>query len=262
MFRRSRVDPAQVQLAARYIRQAQHVVALTGAGSSTPSGIPDFRSVDTGLWNQVDPFLVASAWGFREKPQRFYEWMRPLARDIIEAEPNPAHFALAELERRGLLHTLITQNIDALHQRAGSQDVIELHGHLRTVSCLECSFTDSSETYLDAFLERGVLPTCPRCGYTLKPDVVLFGEPLPEDAILRAQEEALHCDLMIVAGSSLEVMPAADLPALAVRSSARLVLVNLGMTPYDHLADVIIRADVAQALPRLVEAVGWDQDQD
>lgn len=256
MLRRSKIDPSQIQLAAKFIRQAQRVVALTGAGSSTPSGIPDFRSDDTGLWSHVDPFLVASVWGFRDKPERFYDWMRPLAKDIIEAEPNPAHIALAELERQGRLHMLITQNIDALHQRAGSQQVIELHGHLRTVTCLQCHFHDASEHYLNAFIEQGVLPTCPQCNSILKPDVVLFGEPLPEEAIVQAQEEALHCDLMIVVGSSLEVMPAADLPALAVRSGARLVLINLGMTPYDHLADVLIRADVAQVLPKLVEAVG------
>jgi len=243
-------------MAVALLQDARRAVALTGAGSSTPSGIPDFRSVGTGLWSKVDPFTVASVWGFRENPQRFYRWMQSLAGDILSARPNPAHLALERLERCGKLRLIITQNIDALHQKAGSQDVIELHGHLRTISCLSCAFSDDAVSYLDAFIGGGVLPICPRCGAVLKPDIVLFGEPLPEEAIVRAQEEALGCDLMLVAGSSLEVMPAADLPALAVRSGARLILVNLGLTPYDHLADVILRGDVAKVLPKLADALG------
>ncbi|HEY53566.1 MAG TPA: NAD-dependent deacylase [Caldilineae bacterium] len=249
------MDPIQFQTALDLLRDARRVVALTGAGSSTPSGIPDFRSNDTGLWSKVDPFTVASVWGFRENPQRFYNWMRPLAGDILAARPNAAHQALERLERCGKLHLIITQNIDALHQKAGSQSVIELHGNLRTVSCPTCAFADDAALYLDAFIDDGVLPICPQCNAVLKPDIVLFGDPLPEKAIVQAQEEALMCDLMLVAGSSLEVMPAADLPALAVRSGARLILVNLGLTPYDHLADVILRGDVEKVLPKLADAL-------
>ena len=256
MFRRSHIDPIQFQSAIELLRGARRVVVLTGAGSSTPSGIPDFRSDGTGLWSKVDPFTVASVWGFRENPQRFYQWMRPLAGDILSAQPNPAHQALTRMEQCGKLRLLITQNIDALHQKAGSQRVIELHGHLRTMVCLTCAFADDAAPYLDAFVNDGALPICPHCGAVLKPDIVLFGEPLPEEAIVRAQEETLMCDLMLVAGSSLEVMPAADLPALAVRSGARLILVNLGMTPYDHLADVILRGDLSKVLPKLIDALG------
>ncbi|NOX61090.1 MAG: NAD-dependent protein deacylase [Chloroflexi bacterium] len=255
MFRRSRLDQRAFQRAVDILREAQRVVALTGAGVSTPSGIPDFRSVGSGLWNFANPMEVASLWGFRARPERFYEWIRPLTKTVLQAKPNPAHFALAELERLGKLRALITQNIDALHQKAGVNEVIELHGHLRTVSCLACGHREPSATYLDAFVSRGEMPRCPSCAAVMKPDVILFGEPLPEAEILRAQEEALHCDLMIVAGSSLEVMPAADLPALAVRSGSKLILVNLGMTPYDHLADARLQGDVADMLPRLVRAI-------
>ncbi len=255
VFRHPRLDRAQLEAAIRLLRAARRVVVLTGAGISTPSGIPDFRSAGTGLWSHWDPLAIASIWSFREKPQRFYEWIRPLARKIVEAQPNAAHFALAELERLGKLHLLITQNIDALHQKAGSQRIVELHGHLRTLTCLQCRFQDTMEGYLVAFLDRGELPLCTRCGAVLKPDVVLFGEPLPDHEIRLAQEEALRCDLMLVVGSSLEVMPAADLPALAVRRGARLIIVNLEPTPYDHLADVVLHADVAKAMPQLVRAL-------
>ncbi len=255
MFRRSSSDRTQFNLAAELLDKAQRVVALTGAGSSTPSGIPDFRSDGTGLWSRVDPFVVASVWGFRENPQRFYKWMQPLAHRILTAQPNQAHQALARMEQCGKLRIVITQNIDALHQKAGSQQVVELHGHLRTVVCLKCSYSDDATHYLGVYVNSGAEPICPRCGDILKPDIVLFGEPLPETAIVLAQEETLQCDLMLVAGSSLEVMPAADLPALAVRSGARLILVNLGMTPYDHLADAIVRGDVAEILPQLADAL-------
>ncbi|MCO6450346.1 MAG: Sir2 family NAD-dependent protein deacetylase [Caldilineales bacterium] len=216
----------------------ERVVALTGAGISTPSGIPDFRSANTGLWNFVDPMETASLWSFHAQPQRFYQWLQPLARSLVDAKPNPAHNALLQLERMGRLDAVITQNIDGLHQAAGSTQVVELHGHVRSLTCLNCGYGDSAESYLRAFLAKGELPRCPFCTSVLKPDAILFGEPLPEWEIVRAQELALRCDLMIVAGSSLKVMPAADLPALAKRRGARLIIVNMAGTAYDHLADV------------------------
>ncbi len=255
MLRRTRIDPTQLQRAIRLIREAERTVILTGAGISTPSGIPDFRSPETGLWSHWNPLEIASIWGFREKPQRFYDWIRPLAKSMIEARPNPAHHAVVELERLGRVQAVITQNIDALHQKSGSRLVIELHGHLRTMTCLRCRLQDAAEVYLHRFLNAGEMPVCPQCGSVLKPDVVLFGEPLPDREILTAQEEALQCDLMVVVGSSLEVMPAADLPALAVRRGARLIMINLGVTPYDHLADVCLQGDVGVVLPKIVEGV-------
>ncbi len=258
MFRRRKTPSLQeihvdLHQALQLWQQAHRVVVLTGAGISTPSGIPDFRSDESGLWSFTNPLEVASLWGFRERPQRFYRWFQPLARDILQAQPNPAHTALAQLEQGGKIATLITQNIDGLHQKAGSQRVLELHGHLRRVHCLHCGWRGASEPYLDAFLREGTLPLCPQCGEVMKPEVVLFGEPLPHEVVVRAQEEALHSDLMVVVGSSLEVMPAADLPALAVRSGARLIIATLGMTPLDHLANVLLRADVAEVLPWLAE---------
>lgn len=260
MLRRSRIDSSLFRQAVGLLQEARRVTALTGAGISTPSGIPDFRSPGIGLWSLADPLEIGSIWGFRDKPQRFYDWFRPLTRDIMAARPNAAHHALAELERMGKLGSLITQNIDHLHQKVGSSRVLELHGHLRTLTCLRCRFQDAAETYLHRFLNTGAAPVCPNCGAILKPDVVLFGEPLPEATLLAAQEEALHCDLMLVVGSSLEVMPAADLPPLAVRRGARLIIVNLGVTPYDHLADVVLKGDVAQVLPELVKQAAQGAD--
>lgn len=255
MLRRRKIDSTKLNQAIQLLRSSKSTVVLTGAGISTPSGIPDFRSNASSLWSQVNPFEVASIWGFREKPERFYNWIRPLAEKILNAQPNSAHMALAEMERRDLITTLITQNIDGLHQRAGSKAVIEVHGHLRTVSCIDCNFQTDAKPYIPQLLKQLSVPHCPQCGAPLKPDVVLFGEPLAEQAIVRAQEAVLHSDVILVAGSSLEVLPAADLPALAVRSGARLIIVNFGMTPYDHLADVLLHGDVAQILPKLAAAL-------
>jgi len=239
---------------AALLKEARYAVALTGAGISTPSGIPDFRSPGTGLWEQVQPMLVASIWAFRLRPRAFYDWMRPLAHKILEAKPNPAHFALAELERAGRLKAVITQNIDGLHQAAGSQRVFELHGHTRTATCLECGRTVDSGPLIEEFL-AGEVPRCKSCGGLLKPDVVLFGELLPADVFFAAQMECEQCDLLLVAGSSLEVAPASDLPLLALEVGAKLVIVNLQPTSLDSRASVVIRQDVATALPAIAEKV-------
>ncbi len=247
--------PSVIQQAAQLLRQATHVVALTGAGVSTPSGIPDFRSARSGLWNHVDPLAIASIWAFHDQPEIFYRWIRPIAQRLVAARPNPAHRALAELEQRGCLQAIVTQNVDSLHQLAGSQRVLEIHGHVRSATCLHCANQISAEVLWSA-VSRGQFPqACPQCGGLLKPDVVLFGEPLPYQPLCEAQREALVCDVMLVIGTSLEVMPAADLPLLAKRRGARLILVNRDRTPYDAAMDVIIRADVAGALSQLALAV-------
>ncbi len=256
MFRRSKISKGlnePLHQALQLLKDARNVIVLTGAGVSTPSGIPDFRSDGTGLWSFTNPFEVATIWAFREHPQRFYDWIRPLARDVLEARPNPAHLALTQMEQLGMASVIITQNIDGLHQKAGSRQVLEIHGHLRTVVCLDCGYRAASEPYLREFIDAGKMPICPQCGGVLKPDVVLFGEALPHDVVVAAQEAALHSDLILVVGSSLEVMPAADLPALAVRSGAKLIIATLGMTPLDHLADVLLRGDVAQTMPWLAQ---------
>lgn len=243
-----------IRAAAGLIRAARHVVVLTGAGVSTPSGIPDFRS-DGGLWSRYDPMEVASLQAFRQHPERFFAWMRPLAAGILAAEPNAAHHALARLERAGYPVTIITQNIDGLHQRAGSQQVIEVHGSLRTLTCTHCYRTEDAGPYLPPYLEQGVIPQCPHCQSVLKPDVILFGEQLPYRAFEAARDAARHCDVMLVAGSSLEVMPVAGLPMLAAQAGARLIVVNRQPTYIDDRADVVLAEDVAQAIPAIVDEV-------
>ncbi|WP_376789190.1 NAD-dependent protein deacylase [Thermoflexus sp.] len=241
--------------AVELIRGARYLVALTGAGISTPSGIPDFRSEGSGLWTIYDPMEVASIWAFSRRPEAFFEWVRPLARMIREARPNPAHYALARLEAAGILKALITQNIDELHQKAGSRHVIEVHGHLREATCIRCYHKVPAEPYLEAFLRDGTIPRCGQCGGVLKPDIILFGEPLPARAFLSAQQEARRADVFLVAGSSLEVAPAGDLPILAKEHGARLIIINLSPTAADRYADLRIHGDVAEVLPRLVDQV-------
>jgi len=243
-----------IQAAAQLLQQSRHAVALTGAGISTPSGIPDFRSPQSGLWENADPLQVASIHAFRQDPIPFYRWIHPLARAIQEAQPNPAHLALVDLEQRGPLQSVITQNIDLLHSKAGSRNVYEVHGHVRQGTCMGCYASYNMETMLPKFIETGNIPLCPACGEVIKPNVVLFGEMLPAQIIQAAQREALACDVMIVAGSSLEVTPVNELPRLAKQTGARLIFINYGETHLDYLADVLIRADVAELLPAIVAA--------
>ncbi len=346
----------EIERAAEMLAASQHAVVLTGAGHSTPSGIPDFRSPGSGLWEQVDPMEVASIYGFERNPRAFYDWIRPLAKQMMEAQPNPAHYALAELEEMGVLKAIITQNIDELHHRAGSKRVIELHGSVRTATCTRCrehlptgemwpAFVASAQLphcphcggllkpdvvlfgellpvhvleeaqpnpahYALAELEEmGVLkavitqnidelhhragskrvlelhgsvrtatctrclehlptgemwpafvasaqvPHCPHCGGLLKPDVVLFGELLPVHVLEEAQQESERCDVMLVAGSSLEVYPAADLPLRAVQAGAQAIIVNYEPTYMDARAAVVIHEDVAVILPQIAAQV-------
>lgn len=249
------MDPRKISQAAKLIAQAKHVVALTGAGISTPSGIPDFRSAGSGLWDRVDPMTVASIWGFVEHPQAFYEWVKPLARKILDSTPNPAHCALAELEARGKLAAVITQNIDNLHQRAGSKRVLEVHGHLREATCIRCYHILPAQKLIAKFLQDGEMPRCPKCGGVMKPNVVLFGEMLPVGVMNDAEEESRTCDVMLVAGSSLEVAPAADLPLVAKRNGAQLIIVNKTATCADRHAAVVLQEDVAVVLPMIAQEI-------
>lgn len=240
--------PQPLRQAAEMLRSASRWVALTGAGISTPSGIPDFRSAHYGLWNLADPMEVASLWGFHDNPGRFYHWFRPLLRKAAAAQPNAAHRILVEMEQMGRLQAVITQNIDSLHRRAGSLKVFELHGHTRTTTCLSCRHQEPAAALLANVLQGGTGVPCPRCAGLLKPDVVLLGEPLPYDALSGAQQETLACNVMLVIGTSLEVMPAADLPLLARRRGAHVILVNDAPTDLDEAMDVVVRADVVRAL--------------
>lgn len=245
----------EIERVAQLIMCARHVVALTGAGHSTPSGIPDFRSPGSGLWEQANPLVVASIFAFRLHPQAFYDWIRPLVKLMLEAKPNPAHYALAELEKMGLLRAVITQNIDGLHQRAGSQQVLELHGHMREATCIRCYKVVPAQPLIDKFLADGQVPVCEDCGGVMKPNVILFGEQLPVRVLNEAIREARICDLMLVAGSSLQVAPASDLPLIAAEHGARVIIVNYQETYLDSRAEIVIHADVAEVLPRIVQQV-------
>lgn len=233
------------------LRQAKYAVALTGAGISTPSGIPDFRSPESGVWDQADPMEVASIYAFRHNPAAFFDWIRPLAHTILRAQPNPAHFALASLEANGRLQALITQNIDLLHSKAGSHTVYEVHGSMSRATCQGCHTQVDALPVWQKFAHTSQVPTCASCGHVLKPNMVLYGEMLPAIIMHLAQEAARKCDLMIVAGSSLEVAPAGDLPMLAKRAGAKLIIINLGPTHMDREADLLFREDVAELLPQL-----------
>ena len=246
---------ASIDYVVELLCKAKYTVVLTGAGISTPSGIPDFRSEGTGLWSRDEPMEVASLNTFRTDPERFFAWFRPLANLIVNAKPNLAHIALANLENAKRIHSIITQNIDALHQKAGSKNVIETHGTCRTLSCTQCFHQAEAQDYLEAFVEQGKLPHCPKCGSLMKPNVILFGEQLPQQAWNDAQRESRQCDLMLVAGSSLEVLPVAGLPMQAIDRGAHLVILNNTVTYINVRADVVIEEDVAEVLPVIAEQV-------
>jgi NAD-dependent deacetylase len=248
-------NDVKIQQAADLIRSASHPVALTGAGVSTPSGIPDFRSPGSGLWERDDPMSVASIWGFVEHPQGFFEWVRPLTQLVLAAQPNPAHRALADLEAMGKLNAIVTQNIDNLHQMAGSKRVLELHGHMREATCIRCYHIEPGKALMAKFLEGGEIPTCSVCGGVMKPNVVLFGEMLPVSVMYEAEQESKACDVMLIAGSSLEVAPAADLPLIAKKNGAQLIVVNKSPTPVDAHAAIVLREDVAVALPKIANLI-------
>lgn len=245
----------QIQAAADLLRSSHHAVVFTGAGISTPSGIPDFRSANTGLWERYNPMEVASIGVFRSHPEQFYGWIRPLLQGIWSAQPNAAHRAIAELETAGIVKAVITQNIDDLHQRAGSKNVYEVHGSLRTVTCPACQETYPSDNFKEDLSSGDNMPHCPRCRRILKPDITLFGEMLPLETWKTAEEHCKNADVLLVAGSSLEVWPAASLPQLSAEHGARLVINNLSPTFLDNSAVILLQMDVAEAIPQIVRRV-------
>lgn len=244
-----------IDFAAELLREARHAIVLTGAGLSTPSGIPDFRSAGTGLWSRDEPLEVASLMTFRTHPELFFEWFRPLAGQMVYAEPNPGHYALARLEEQGRLQAVITQNVDMLHHKAGSKHVLEMHGTLRTMSCTQCYKQHGYENFIQAFIENGTIPLCPACGAILKPDVILFGEQLPQKAMSEAQKEARKCDLVMVIGSSLEVLPVAGLPMQAIDHGAHLIIINNAPTYLNVRADIVMPEDVSKIIPAIADKV-------
>lgn len=241
--------------AASLIQAAQRAVTLTGAGVSTPSGIPDFRSSTSGLWERYDPMEVASLSAFRFQAKKFFNWFRPLAEHIHAAQPNSAHYALAKIENAGHLTSIITQNIDGLHQKAGSTKVFEVHGSITRMVCTHCYTEYPSEHFYIPYIQEANIPRCPACQHTLKPDVVLFEEQLPLKTWKLAEQAATSCDLMLVAGTSLMVFPAANLPLRALEHGVPLIIINQSPTYLDERATLVIRGDIAEILPRLVQEV-------
>jgi NAD-dependent deacetylase len=255
----SRVTPTsttetEAQKLADLIRQSESTVALTGAGISVPSGIPDFRSPGTGLWEKVDPMEVAHIDAFHGDPERFWSFYRPRLHALGDVEPNRAHVALAELESRGMLDAVITQNIDMLHTKAGSERVVEVHGSIRSARCMECGTEFGLEEVDELFDDEGVA-ICSRCHGHVKPDVVLFGEMLPAEAIAEAEALASRADLMLCVGSSLEVYPVAGLPSVTLRRGGRLAVITQGPTPFDGDATVRMDGDVVADLEAVLEAL-------
>jgi NAD-dependent deacetylase len=237
---------------AEMIREADTVVVLTGAGISVPSGIPDFRTPGKGIWEKVDPMEVAHIDAFHRDPDKFWHFYAQRFATLGDKEPNAAHHALAELEKRGLVDAVITQNIDRLHRRAGSQRVIEVHGSIDECVCLQCGGRVSLERVMEML---GETPECAACISPLKPNVVLFGELLPPEAINDAHALAENADLLIGIGSSLEVYPVASLPRVTLDSGGRVALVTQGETPYDRSAEVKLDGDVVAELGAVLDAL-------
>jgi NAD-dependent deacetylase len=241
--------------AAELISGARRGLALTGAGVSAESGIPTFRGAG-GLWTRYDPVKVASIEYFMADPSAYWNVSKDRGRVALAARPNPGHHALAALEAGGCLVAVVTQNTDGLHQDSGSRTVIEVHGSSRTVQCLECGNREP-RSEVQARLDVEMPPRCGICGGTfLKPTVVLFGEPLPREAIQQAFTLARQADVMLVVGSSLVVYPAAEIPLVAVRSGAQLIVINAEPTPFDELAAVVVRGKSGEVLPEIVKLIG------
>ncbi len=241
---------------AELIRGAGSVVALTGAGISVPSGIPDFRTPRTGLWENVNPMEVAHIDAFHEDPVRFWSFYGERFASLEGKQPNGAHRALARLEEMGILDGVITQNIDMLHRRAGTRELVEMHGTIATCSCLSChgSVELADVRVRQAAASDGV-PRCETCGLPLKPDVVLFGEFLDPVALTRAKALCEGADVLLCIGTSLEVHPVAGLPLVTLEHGGSLAILTQGPTPLDDLAEVRLGGDVVAELDGLLAAL-------
>ena len=236
---------------AELVRRSQPCVVLTGAGVSTESGIPDFRS-PTGIWARYDPMEYATISAFRRDPVKVWEFYALRFEALTTAKPNAGHCALADLERDGLVRAVITQNIDTLHERAGSREVVEVHGSIREAVCPACGERATLEDVV-ALLRAQPAPSCPRCGEILKPGVVMFGEVLPEREIDRAYALAQEAALLLVVGSSLEVHPVAGLPGTTLAAGGELAIVNRGPTPYDRQATLKLDAGAGDILESVAQ---------
>jgi len=240
-----------IQALASDIQKAQNIVAFTGAGISAESGIPTYRG-EGGLWTKYDPSKYANIEHFRLNPSYYWNFFKEVRYPILKkVKPNKAHLALFEMENAGNLKTVITQNIDGLHQEAGSSSVIELHGTTRTIICVDCS---SNYTIGEAFakLENQIPPLCSECNGILRPDVIFFGEMLDPQILQEAYRAAGSCDFLLAVGSSLVVYPAAEIPLRAKQAGAKLAIINIDSTPLDSVADHVINDAAGKVLPRIV----------
>lgn len=238
-------------LAREALSRARSIAILTGAGISAESGIPTFRDALTGLWEQFKPEELATAAAFLANPKRVWEWYAWRREKVVDAKPNAGHIALAELERKCIARdanfTLVTQNVDGLHQAAGNRNVVELHGNIRRVKCFDHHHA------VESWTESGEIPPrCPRCGSLLRPDVVWFGEPLPEDALETAMQAARNCEVFLSVGTSALVEPAASLPLVARQAGAVVIEVNRESTPLTTAAQISLRGAAGDLLPQLV----------
>lgn len=250
----SQPDPASLEAAARLLADARRGLALTGAGVSAESGIPTFRG-EGGLWTKFDPVKVSSIESFLADPASYWRVSKDRGRVALAARPNPGHAALTTLATEGHLVAIVTQNTDGLHQQSGANRVIELHGSGRKVQCLECGSVEARQDVQDR-LEVEMPPRCLACGGAiLKPTVVLFGEPMPADAVREAYALAEAADVMLVVGTSLVVYPAAEIPLVAVRAGARVIVINAEPTPFDRLAEVVIHGRSGEVLPEIVSLI-------
>ncbi|MHA1298981.1 MAG: NAD-dependent protein deacylase [Candidatus Helarchaeota archaeon] len=259
----------RIELAAKIIKKSNFIVAFTGAGISTESGIPDFRGKD-GLWKKIDP-KTATLEYFLEDPSRYWSRYLPEKKDalssglgdIMSREPNSGHLALAELEKMGKLKAIITQNIDSLHQKAqrklnsGNCEIIELHGTVATCHCMDCGEKESRESVISRVRDGDLPPKCLRenCNGLMKTDTILFGESLPQEAMIKAHQYSQRCDCMIVLGSTLTVYPAASYPHIASQLGAKIIIINLDETVKDHLADIVLHGKIGNILPKITEKV-------
>ncbi len=238
--------------AAAIIKKSKNMIALTGAGISVESGIPDFRSAG-GLWDKYDPAIYASIHSFRNMPEKVWEMIFELIEMTERAKPNPAHTALAELEKMNLLKAVITQNIDNLHQEGGSKNVIEYHGNAKRLVCLNCGEQYSPDDY---DIEKKQVPHCEMCGKILKPSVIFFGEMIPPDALYQSQKYAETADVVLVIGTSAIVYPAAGIPAVVKNHGGKVIEFNLEKTELTpSCTDIFIMGQAGKTLPELVSAL-------
>jgi len=240
----------KIKSAAQLLFDAKNAIILTGAGVSTESGIPDFRG-RSGIWKEFNPLLYGNIETLKTDPSFFWKLAKRIAPTFLKATPNSGHEALVELEELGKINCIITQNIDGLHHQAGSKNVFEVHGSLRNFNCMECKETYKQEEIIPKIF-KGV-PLCEECGGFLKPDVVLFGESLPMDQIEKSHAAANEADLILVAGSALEVFPVNQLPQIVIGNKGKLIIINDEPTWLEDLAEIVIHEKTGKILPKIVE---------